>query len=402
MVNYDDYSNNDKIQHNTSEKTHPQIFSRKQTKNLQDHLEESIKTQDSCLKIYGTKFNKFPDTIENFHWVEILDIFNNKLKFIDESFLLFSNLKTLEITYNEIEFVDGCNLPDSLKILKLQCTGILKVINLKEGLQDIDLSDNNLQNDVLEIPASVTKLDLSNNENLMRLPHFKSKTNLTKLDISKTNIRSIDELPDSINILYASNCNINTISKFPSCLMEFSANESKIFTIDAEFPPDLFELEICGNTLKTIPKLSQNIHSVDLSNNCLEKIPEFSDGFILQKLNLTMNPKLNVDEIKEFEKQNPFVDFKYDDEYDISNHMGIFSNDIGRLNRLQYHHYFNDNFNNNSHSHSNHYLRSCNSDGNSENSNPQSSFGYKSGPSFTGKFTKSNPYYIVHKSVIDA
>lgn len=395
-------------------------FPRLYNKKLKDYLDEAETDCETELILIKINLSKFPERIKDFIWIETLELQNNNLKYIDESFSFFPNLKKLNITKNDINRIDGQNLPDSLEELNLSGNNICTIIDLKEGLITIDLSNNNLQNNILEIPKTVTDLDISHNNTLFILPKFKSDENLSKLDISNTMIRSIDNIPQSVNILKACDCNINRISKFPSSLMEFTAFNSHIYIIDTEFPKDLFELDLYKNNLKEIPPLPENVNNIDLGNNNLEKIPILPDS--LSKIDLTGNLKLSLEELDELKNKHKTIDIKYtqknNDNWNIDGDcdgfMGIFSNDDYRTAISQHHHHFANHNNHNSHnlnhhinnhhhhhSHHHHHYRFTN-ERQFENHNYHHNYMHKPSPSFYGKFNKSNPYYIIHKSIYNA
>jgi hypothetical protein len=398
-------------------------------KNLDDSLKESEETKNEELKLFMVHITSFPLAVTNFDWVETLELYDNDLTNIDDSFLYFKNLKHLSIEKNDIKHINCNNFPDTIETLILSNNNTWSVDNLKNKLLKLDLSKNNLNNSQLVIPESVIELDLSNNRYLMKNPVFMSNNNLNNLDISNTSISNIDELPDSIIILKASNCNIRYINKLPSELMEFTASSSKIFMINCQFPQNLFEIDLEDNMLSNVPNFPNTMHKIDLKNNLLEKLFEFPTT--VKRIDISENPRLDDKDIKKAVAENPDVNIIYDEEND-DNDTGSIYGLFGGYNRLNHnyenhrnHNIHNQNHNhnhnhnhNNNHNHNYNYNHNHNQGWNhnnmqgwnrnniqgwnrnniqgwnhGQNSNPRPNL--PKPPTFADRFTQSNPYYII-------
>lgn len=363
---------------------------------LDDSLKESEETKGSELKLFMISVKTFPNKVCNFDWIETLELYNNNLTEIDESFLYFKNLKYLSIEKNNIQNIDCSYFSDTIETLILTKNNTWSFHNLKEGLSSVNFSNNNLNSMQLIIPISVKELDLSNNSYLTKLPIFKSNNNLNNLNISDTSISNIDDIPDSIMILKAYKCNIRYINKFPSNLLAFTAYSSKILTINCDFPQNLFEIDLEDNLLVCVPNFPSTIHKICLKNNMLNKIPKFPSTAKI--INISENPRLNISDINKEVNDKPCVNFIYDredadnrdtDNDDTSNMYDLFKNCGKNHIRGNFEWIFN-------RANQNYNRRNHNLMFNRETNENHSS--YNKPPTFIEKFTKSNPNYIILKN----
>lgn len=248
----------------------------------------------TSLRLNGDFLKEVPLVLSNFYWLTELYIENTNIKTLTN---LPPELKSLSVSNNNIRSLDCSSLPKSLVTFTFRNNKTFDITGLNEEIKEIDLTENNFNRIGCEIPNSVENLILSKNRFLIELPKLGS--NIISLDISSTGITNIDDLPDNIQYLNVSNCIIKKIEHLPSMLKKMNANSCELKTLECDFPPNLYELDMYSNKLKKIPKLNDFMTFVDLGKNDLEEIPNLPLSF--SRIDLRNNSKLNnamLDDLK--------------------------------------------------------------------------------------------------------
>jgi hypothetical protein len=297
MIDYksDFWENNNMISDDIDYWSHfSSSLTRKKT--AEDYVTDNFETKDIEIKFIDVTVEDLSERIINFSWLEKIIMSNNQLGDLGKFPSFFPNLNYFEVSNNKILFLNGDIFPPSLKTLIFTENSTMKIKNLNDGIEILNLSGNNIRNFDWSVPASVIKLNLSSNKFLMKLPIFGSSDNIKELDISDTNIRNIDNLPESVEVLIAYKCNILNISRFPKNLIKLVAYRSGIRTIETQFPQCIKEIDLYDNLLIELPEFPDGVETIDLNNNNLEKIPKFNKT--TKFINLKDNVKLPIDEIK--------------------------------------------------------------------------------------------------------
>ncbi len=240
---------------------------------LEKTLNDNIETKSYKLVLQGQHINGIPIVLKNFTWVRELIIRNTKIQKLDD---LPPNLTDLIVESNLIPLLNGSVLPNSLINLKFTNNKTLNIINLKEGLIDVNLSYNDFSEIRCCIPSTVQSLMLSYNKNFVKMPIFENDgENLRLLDLSSTGITDIDDLPHGITELKTSQCPIITVSKLPRDLITWKSFKSRIKTIRCDFPEGLTDFDISDSCLESCPNFNNQIKTIDLSSNMLITVPDF-------------------------------------------------------------------------------------------------------------------------------
>lgn len=143
-----------------------------------------------------------PDTFFSLTTLKKLDLSHNKLETLNESISKLKNLSTLEVSNNALTHLpSSLNSLDNLEQLQIQYN-LLKKLPAMEKLLKLDFlcAHNNELEELPELPASLTWLNLSNNK-LKQLP--KSITQLKHLKSLVLSHNSFDSVPEEILSLKA-------------------------------------------------------------------------------------------------------------------------------------------------------------------------------------------------------
>ena len=232
--------------------------------------------------LIDTKLDELPESMKSIETLKYLSIENCNLKSLTNIPL---NLETLEANNNNIDNID------------------LSMNSIK----NLNLSKNILKN-IIFFPYNVKMLDLSLSE-FNNVETLQCLTNLKILNLNNTKVSYIDNLPDWITNLSASNLTLlnsdnmeGVIKKLPASLTHFESNGSKLKSFDfKEFPENLIHIDVKNNELQHIPIISNNAKHVDLSINSLVSVA-----------NIPMNVNLyDVSKNKSFEftkEQNSLIE----------------------------------------------------------------------------------------------
>jgi hypothetical protein len=269
-------------------------------------LEES-KTSKNCeLKLNGKFVDHLPEELKSFEWVTVLYLETTDIKVLTDN--LPPNLTKFVCKFNNMRVFDASVLPDSVISIIYQNNNTLDVVGLKDGILELDISNNMLKELSCKIPPNIIRISVSNN----KLFQFSQPLpdSLKELVANDTCIRSIDDLNDNLEQLSTCRCNIPIVKKFPNSLKQWKNFVSHTEEIQCEFPKGMTHLDMFNNNLTKCPTLPDTMVDVDLSSNNLEEIPEFFPT--LGKIDLKQNKRLKADDIQTIQKEMPTVNILYD------------------------------------------------------------------------------------------
>ncbi len=221
-----------------SQDTIPEFFRQRIQAAKEKQLEE--------LDLSNAKITQIPDEVLELTHLKILNLKWNKIQKSLAHIVFFSNLTWLDLSNNQLS-----TLPDSFSNLS--------------NLTWLDLSNNRLST----LPESITNLfnlttlDLSNNR-LSTLPN--SFSNLSKLTWLYLSNNHLSTLPNSFSNL--------------SKLIRLYLSNNRLSTLPNSFSNlfDLTRVNLSNNQLSTLPNSFSNLSNLtwlNLSNNQLSTLPDF-------------------------------------------------------------------------------------------------------------------------------
>ena len=105
-------------------------------------------------------------------------------------------------------------------------------------------------------------------ENIVRLPDLRRFLNVSKLEISHTNISKIDNLPPNLVSL-----EIISLPKSLKILRVFNSD----LTVLCKLPPNLEKLTCIFNKISSLPSLPLSLRRLDIMSNNLTHLPSLPD-----------------------------------------------------------------------------------------------------------------------------
>ncbi|XP_074133253.1 toll-like receptor 13 [Sminthopsis crassicaudata] len=244
-----------------------------------------------------TNFSNILAAVQHLPSLEILDLTNNIIAFLNYSPTTLVSLTKLILMRNNLVDLDFSTL--SLP-----------------NLTTLDVSQNAIQNVHLESLPQVTSLNLSGTQMNVEKLQAKHLQNLMELDLSDINpspslstvCHLLQNLPEIKTLLFKKNgINSEDIKGLTNCTMllslDLSNNKDLVHLCDGEFNgmPSLEWLNLNSCMLSLISNKTwnslQNLTALDLSRNKFETFPDFAFAPLkrLQSLSLSKNPitKLN-------------------------------------------------------------------------------------------------------------
>lgn len=207
------------------------------------------------------------------------------------------NLKKITLSQNNVTSFDMSIIPRSVTeiIYKNESTETLTG-DLPPGLELLSINNTQIEILDIEIPDTLSKLDLSGNKGLCVLPDLTKCSGLKNLDVRATFISCIDNIPDSVEILDTCLCSLNHVNKLPSHLLVWKSWKASLSEIRCKFPENVNELDFYMNNLKILPELPKTILILDVASNDLTLVPYFPDT--VKSVDLRNNKKMVIpDEI---------------------------------------------------------------------------------------------------------
>jgi len=245
--------------------------------------------EEKNTRIFDVNIESLPEIFSSMIGMETLAIIKSNLKNLKN---LPPNLKKLIIDDNDIENLDGNDLPDSLIELSVQNNNLRTIINLKPGLIRLTLSKNKIKSLDKTIFPSSLQIFICRENLLEKMPIFND--GIVEINLTDNLIENIDNIPDSCELLDICRNNIKKINKLPSALKIFKAYKCKIDQITCLLPNTITELDLYDNNLKTIPNIPTSLLKTDLALNLLETIQDFPD--CTKDIDIQKNPKLKLTE----------------------------------------------------------------------------------------------------------
>jgi hypothetical protein len=344
---------------------------------LERKLRECEEKKLDYLVLDNLDIKEIPEILSTYDWVTKLEINNTG---ISELKNLPPNLISLSAKSNQIETFDQSKFGDKLQTIDLTNNMIREISDIHDIFM-LSFEDNLLY--AVKELKNVTYLTLKNNH-LKDLPKFDGE--IKGLDISKNFISNIDELPDSLEYLGCDELGqLEIIGKFPASLKQLKASGCRIKKIPNKFPVFLEEIDISDNYLESIlPEYSPNLKKIDASKNKLQFVRPLPPW--VEKLIITDN---NIHVCAEHIKSDSRVE-------------GDFNRKVLTLpvhntyNNNGYHPQTNSNYSTPSYSYN---YNGYNNNNNNTTYSSSSTTGYTSYYE-SGKYTKKNPNYIIHKKEV--
>lgn len=195
--------------------------------------------------------------------IQTISLASNKIKKCAE---IPDSTESLDISDNVLTIFES-PLPN-IKILKINNNALNHVPNVGITLESLDISDNvkitMLQR--IETYVNLTELDCANCR-IENLDNLKSLHNLKKLWAFGNVIKSIDELPDSLEIVDMSHNNIKKLTKVPKNIKELDLSHNMLEVFNVDIPESLKELDLTNNKIRgTPPKILEHHMKVSAFN----------------------------------------------------------------------------------------------------------------------------------------
>lgn len=274
---------------------------------LMRKLEESKLKKNPELRLSGKTINHLPEELKTFDWITTLIIEVTEIKKIDHN--LPPNMKIFICKYNTIPIFDCSVLPDSVNSISFQYNETEVISNLKDGIVNLDVSQNKLRCIDGELSNSLVKLNVNENKNFRFTQNLPNS--LEELFANGTEITSIDNFNEGLKKLHTCRCNkLETIQKIPSTLKEWRNFSSGTKEILCALPHGMTHFDMYHNWLTKCPDLPDTMIDVDLSSNDLEEIPHFFPT--IKKIDLKQNSKISHDDIETLRKEMPTVTIVFD------------------------------------------------------------------------------------------
>ena len=206
----------------------------------------------------------------------------------------FKNLTTLNLTENNIEFID---VSQNKNLTKLNLTGNkIEFIDLSKNknLTTLNLTKNNIEYIDVSQNKNLTELNLSGNN--IEYIDISKNNNLTKLNLSGNNIEYIDlSKNNNLTLLVLAFNNLASIDLSQNKnLKTLNLKRNKIENIDLSFNTSLETIELTRNRIKSIDLFNNNkVSKIDLSHNQLVSF-QLQDKPQLTKLLLNNNDIKNI------------------------------------------------------------------------------------------------------------
>jgi hypothetical protein len=254
----------------------------------------SKETKDKRLFLSCLNLNEIPKELEDFTWVEELNLSVNNLKIIQKERLppnlkvlllcqnfiekikdtdLHSNIIKLDLSNNRLNSFDGSQF---LNIQKLYlCYNMITLFKFPPNVIKLDITGNYLIG-LTDFPKSLKNINISSNKMIKKFP--KMNYGLKKINFAFNNFYKFPKLPDSVICVNGDSNNISNINKLPSSIEILEMKHNNIHKLNCTFPPSLICMALNNNELIEIPSLTTNIKEIYINNNRLVKLPEIPDS----------------------------------------------------------------------------------------------------------------------------
>lgn len=160
--------------------------------------------------------------------------------------------------------ITGSSLPNSITALAVNGCGLTSLPVLPPNLENLSCGLNNLTT-LPFIPLTVKYLHASFNSNLSTLTN----------------------LPDSMDILYLNSCGFTTIDTLPTYCATGINLENNNLTSIPNFPVNAGIIKLANNNISSIPDFPQTLTTLDMENNNMSCWPVFPN---LSSVQIQGNP----------------------------------------------------------------------------------------------------------------
>ncbi len=259
------------------------------TDKISDIISEAVSnTLNDNLTIISTIMFELPEVIRTLTHITKLTINETKLENLKN---LPLNLKYLNIRDNNISELFSQDIPQS----------VTHIIANKNKIEILDLS-NSPNIEILELtfnplsifaifPPNVQELHI-NDSDIKTTQSFEPLFKLRVLKMNRTNIESIDSLPDSIEELSICRLTLHEIKKLPKNLRKLIGHSSEIQKLSFEkFPDNVGDLDLYDNKLTSVPEFPNVMSEIDLMSNQLKSIVL---PLHFESIDLRKNPDLTL------------------------------------------------------------------------------------------------------------
>lgn len=242
------------------------------------------------LNLQGNNISTIPNEISNLKKIDELDLSNNKIREIPEAIGELNQLTELLLDDNEIsQLPNSIFLMESLVKLSLKGNKLTSIVDSFHRMERIDKLDFS-NNQITEIPQTVWEAA--------------SDINFSHNQISEIRVDSNEEYPISrLDLSY------NILSEIPQNLIDRFANYYCINALiishnQLQSLPNLSHvsveiLDVSNNKFTTLPvgRIEHNpLEEFNASNNSISRIPKEYYNSRLNKLDLSNNKIISIDE----------------------------------------------------------------------------------------------------------
>lgn len=207
---------------------------------------------------------------------------------------VFSNLTSLDISYNQISNVN--NLPANLQQLIANDNLLSNWPNLPANMQTVSLSNNNVGNIPTNLPATMQSIACVNcniNSVTSNLP-----PNLWGLQLDQNSITNLNgPLPVNLITLTLSNNPLSTLpTTLPLSLQSLSLEQTNITSIP-NLPQSLIYLSLKNTAVSVLPNLPDSLNNINIRNcpinNLPDKVPSMCATLDIWGTNISCIPMKN-------------------------------------------------------------------------------------------------------------
>jgi len=163
------------------------------------------------------------------------------------------------------------NLPQSLENLDISNNQISKIENLPLNLSVLRINNNQITK-LENLPQSISYLQIDNNR-ILEMGNLPK--NLSSLDISNNRISKIENLPQNLSVLRIDNNQITKLENLPQSISYLQINNNQISKVE-NLPDGLDGLMIRNNQIKDSEPLLSLIKKYDfydVNDNLIENLP---------------------------------------------------------------------------------------------------------------------------------
>jgi Leucine-rich repeat (LRR) protein len=273
----------------------------------EEQITEALYSEAKVISLAGLGLSEIPEALNQFKFLEVLDLFSNELTVLPEWIGNLTHLRELHFGSNQLtvlpEWIGNLTQLQILHIGSNQLTVLPESLQELTRLETLNLSFNRLTT-LLETLGQLTQLQSLNISHNKLEKYPKSLNNLIRLQVLNLSDNQLTALPESIGklaslqLLHLSNNrltalpeSIGQLTRVPS--LDLSHNQLTALPESIGRLSHLESLDLSNNRLTALPEsIGQltRVPSLDLSHNQLTALPE-SIGQLtqLESLDLSNN-----------------------------------------------------------------------------------------------------------------